>query len=349
MKKILALMLVFVFAFSLTACGDTTTPPEEETVLYTDALGRQVQVPAQITRVVPSAPLGQMYLFALCPDYFVGVADEWDEASRSFLPPQYTDLPVVGQLYGGKGELNLETLAMTAPQVIIDVGEPKPGTGAELDALQEQLGIPCVHITATTATAADAFRELGRFLQLEEQAEELALYCERSYAEITTLMQQVGQSKPGILYCPGADGLNVIGKGSYHAEIIDLMGNNVAVLENPTSRGTGDAVDAEQVALWDPDVIFFSPEVDLQQVLADPAWGQLRAMQSGNYHKTPEGPYNWMGFPPSVNRCLGMYWMASILYPDRVQWQLYDKVSEYYALFYHSQLTWEQFDQLTHP
>ena len=366
MKKIVAMILAFAMMFGLVACGTADQTPDENppkasetvrpsddkeesgTVIYTDSLGREVEVPAEITRIVPSAPLGQMYLYALCPELFVGTADEWNEDFRAFMAEKYPDLPVVGQLYGGKGELNLETLAMTNPQVVIDVGEAKKGTAEELDGLQEQLNIPCIHISADMKTAGEAFRELGRFLGLEERAEVLAQYCENAYAEITGLMEKVGEeNKKTILYCPGADGLNVIGKGSYHAEVIDLIGDNAAVLENPSSKGIGDAVDSEQVALWDPEVIFFSPEVNLEEVAADPAWGQLRAMQSGNYHKAPEGPYNWMGFPPSVNRYLGMYWMASILYPDQVEFDLYEKVGEYYDLFYHVEMTPEYFDKLT--
>ncbi len=366
MKKTVAMILAFVMMFGLVACGTAGQTPDENppkssetvqpsgdpeepgTVVYTDSLGREVEVPAKITRIVPSAPLGQMYLYALCPELFVGTADEWNEEFQAFMAESYPNLPVVGQLYGGKGELNLETLAMTAPQVIIDVGEAKKGTVDELDGLQEQLNIPCVHISADMKTAGEAFRELGRFLGMEERAEVLAQYCENAYAEITGLMETVGEeNKPSILYCPGADGLNVIGKGSYHAEVIDMIGNNAAVLENPSSKGIGDSVDSEQVALWDPEVIFFSPEVNLEEVVADPAWGQLRAIRSGNYHKAPEGPYNWMGFPPSVNRYLGMYWMASILYPNQVEFDLYDKVSEYYDLFYHVEMTPEYFDELT--
>ena len=369
MKKMIALILAFVMMSGLVACGNADRPANENppktsetvqpsntekpaedpaTVIYTDSLGRQVEVPANITRIVPSAPLGQMYLYALCPELFVGTADEWNEAFRTFMAESYPDLPVVGQLYGGKGELNLETLAMTNPQVVIDVGEAKKGTAEELDALQEQLNIPCVHISANMATAGEAFRELGRFLGLEERAEVLAQYCENAYAEIAGLMETVGEeNKVSMIYCPGADGLNVIGAGSYHAEVIDMIGNNVAVLENPTSKGTGDAVDSEQIMLWDPEVIFFSPEVNLDEVAADPAWGELEAIKSGNYYKAPKSPYNWMGFPPSVNRYLGMFWMASILYPDQGEFDLYDKVSEYYELFYHVEMTPEYFNELT--
>ncbi len=350
MRNIIALLTALLALFALAACGTVQSGGNKtgDTVIYTDSLGREVELPARIDRIVPSAPLGQMYLYALCPEYFVGTADEWNEAFRAFMAEDYPDLPVVGQLYGGKGELNLETLALADPQVIIDVGEAKSGTADELDELQAQLNIPCVHISADMQTAGEAFRELGRLLGLEERAEKLAVYCESAYAEITALMEQVGEAnKVSMLYCPGADGLNVIGKGSYHAEVIDLIGDNAAVLENPSSKGIGDAVDSEQIMLWDPEVIIFSPEVDLEAVVSDPAWGQLSAIRNGRYYKAPEGPYNWMGFPPSVNRYPGMYWMASVLYPEQVEFDLYDKVSEYYELFYHVEMTPAYFAELT--
>lgn len=372
-SKLLSLLLVLGMLLSLAACSsgagdaqpsdsgasvpsdtqpsDTQTSDsagtEGETVIFTDSLGREVELPAQITRIAPSGPLAQIVLFALCPDYFVGVSSEWDIAAEDFLPTEYYSLPVVGQLYG-KGEVNLENLALADPQVIIDVGQPKDTAVEDLDALQEQLGIPCVHITADTKTTGDAYRMLGQMLGLEEQAEAIATYCEDTYAEMEALMERVGEeNKVSLLYCPGADGMNVIAKGSYHSEIIDLLANNVAEVAEPSSKGTGDAVNMEQLLLWDPDVIIFAPDADVDAIAADPSWQQMKAIQNGTYYQTPQGPYNWMGFPPSVNRYLGMLWMASLLYPDQVDYDLYERVNEYYQMFYHCELTQEQFEGLT--
>ena len=58
------------------------------------------------------------------------------------------------------------------------------------------------------------------------------------------------------------------------------------------------------------------------------------------------GPYNWMGFPPSVQRLLGMTWMAKILYPTAADYDLYTEVSTYFQLFYHCELTQAQYDAL---
>ena len=75
-------------------------------------------------------------------------------------------------------------------------------------------------------------------------------------------------------------------------------------------------------------------------------WQSLTAIQNGSYYEAPMGPYNWMGFPPSVQRYLGMLWMAKLLYPDAADYDLQAEVTEYFDLFYHCALTGEQYEAL---
>ena len=60
----------------------------------------------------------------------------------------------------------------------------------------------------------------------------------------------------------------------------------------------------------------------------------------------PFGPYNWIGQPPAVQRLLGMMWLGKLLYPQAADYDLYDEVAQYYQLFYHCDLTREQYDAL---
>ena len=53
-----------------------------------------------------------------------------------------------------------------------------------------------------------------------------------------------------------------------------------------------------------------------------------------------------MGFPPSAQRLLGLMWMGKLLYPEAADYDLYTEVAQYYELFYHCELTREQFDAL---
>ncbi|HML49237.1 MAG TPA: ABC transporter substrate-binding protein, partial [Clostridia bacterium] len=176
------------------------------------------------------------------------------------------------------------------------------------------------------------------------EAEELAVYCEGVYARAKKIAGSV--EKVDLLYVTGAEGLNVIAQNSYHSEVIDLLGNNLAKLESPSSKGTGNEVDMEQILNWNPDVVIFAPGSIYATVAGDANWQTISAINSGNYYEVPMGPYNWMGFPPSVQRLLGLMWMAKLLYPQAADYDLYAEAAQYYRMFYHCELTQAQYDAL---
>ena len=320
-----------------------SVPGEALTVEYTDDTGRTLTIPAEITRLAVTGPMSQIVLFALAPEKLVATANKWDPGAEAYFAPEYFNLPNLGQLYGGKGELNLEELLAAAPEIVLDIGEPKKSIGEDLAALTEQTGIPFIHIDAFTATMPDAYRKLGTLLGLEDRAEVLAQYCEEIMALAEDTMAKVGENRVKMLYLLGDEGLNVIAEGSYHSEIIDLVADNAAVLDDPSSKGTGNETDMEQLLLWDPEFIVFSYDSVGDKVGDDPLWQQLSAVKNGRYAVAPYGPYNWMGFPASVQRYLGILWLLDTLYPDYVDYDLFTEVNRFYELFFHCTLTEEQY------
>ena len=46
-----------------------------------------------------------------------------------------------------------------------------------------------------------------------------------------------------------------------------------------------------------------------------------------------------MGFPPGVQRCLGLLWLGKVLYPEDADYDLSAKAAEFYELFYHCSMT----------
>ena len=345
MKKLLSLLLALAMLLSLAGCeAQTAAPKASEMRRFTDSCGRTVEVPAQITKVAVSGTMAQMLVFALAPDTLAGVAGKWDESAQDYLDAKYYSLPVLGHLYGGKGELNLETLLKSNAQVVIDVGEAKDGIADDLDRLSAQTGIPFVHIAMTTDTMGGAFRMLGALLGIEDAAEELAVYCERVYTRAKELAASV--EKVSLLYCLGGNGLSVIAKDSYQSELIDLLADNCAVVDTSSAKGTGSESDMEQLLLWDPDVILFAPDSIYDTVADDPVWQRLTAIREGRYYEVPFGPYNFMGFPPSVQRLAGMLWLPKLLYGDAAPYDLQSELTEFYARFYHCSLTDGQYREL---
>ena len=350
MKKALSVLLavMMIAALALTGCGQNTEPQTNEeptTRTFTDSLGREVTLPTDLTKIAISGPLAQIVVFAIAPEMMVGIANEWSQEAKDLIPGEYYTLPLLGQLYGGKGELNLETLLQSGAQVVIDVGEQKDGMADDLNALQEQTGIPFVHIDCYTATMGDTYRALGALLGKETEGNALAEYCD----SILTRTKEIAGSveKANLLYCLGDKGQNVIAQGSYHAEVIDMLCNNLAVVDEPSSKGTGNEVDMEQILNWNPDAVIFAPGSIYSTVADNENWQTIPAIRDGRYYEVPMGPYNWMGFPPSVQRILGMQWMAKVLYPDAADYDMYETTQTYFQLFYHCDLTAEQYAALT--
>ncbi len=330
------------------AAAEEPTPEPAGTRAFTDSTGRTVTVPARITRIAVSGPLTQTYILPLGIDLMVGVSNAYASEVKKYLPETLLELPEIGQLYGGKGELDLEALLAAAPEVVIDIGETKSGMKEDLDALTEQTGIPFVHVEATVSTAAAAYRTLGDLLGREEQAEELAAWCEGTLQAIDEMMAKVDAdgARKSLLYCLGDTGTNVMAQGSFHADTINIMSDNLAVIDDVTSSGAGNESDLEQIMVWDPEVIIFDYSSIYDQVPELPQWQAVSAVAQGHYYRTPYGPYGWLSSPPSVQRYLGLLWLGDLLYPEYVPYDLQEEVTEYYRLFYGCELTDEMYAEL---
>ena len=340
--------LILVLALVLCGCGRTHGGSEPPTMEFTDSTGRSVTVPTEITKIAISGPLSQVYILPLAGDMLVGVSNAYAEDAALYLPAYIFEKTEIGQLYGGKGEMDLEALLAADPDIVIDIGEPKGSIAEDLDGLTAQTGIPFVHIDATVATAPEAYRILGSLLGREEKAEQLAQWCEKTYASMTDMMEKVDadNARKSLLYCLGDKGVNVIAEGSFHAETVNMMGNNLAVVEDVVSSGAGNEVDLEQILLWDPDVIIFAPDSCYAEIADAAQWQSVSAVAEGNYYETPYGPYGWLSSPPSVQRYLGMLWLGELLYPEYTEYNLQDAVTEYYKLFYGCDLTEEMYRSL---
>ena len=340
-KNWLAMMLALVMILSMVPA----VAEAPQTRIFVDDAGREVEIPAApLERIAPSGKVAHIVLSAVAQDKLVCLSNPWTKDAEGFFPEAVLNLPVIGQFYGD-GTLNMEALAACDPQVIVDIGEMKKTIAEDMDAVQQQLGIPVIFIEATMESMHTCYELLGDLLGTDTDA--VVDYCADVYRRTIERMHQIGDdNKIKAVYCLGADGLSVLGKGSYHAEILDVLIDNAAVIESPSSKAFGDQVDMEQLLLWDPEFIVFAPDVDMDAVLKDPAWQQLRAVANGNYAIVPAAPFNWMGFPPSVNRYIGMIWLANRLYPEVFTEDMYHEAKTYYLMFYGYDLSQDKFNEL---
>lgn len=342
MKKVLAFMLAVVMILALAACGSSPAPaapqapapaqeeaaapaeqesapieeaapaeePAGDTWIFTDSAGREVEVPRDIQRILPSGSLAQTFMWPLAADRIISTNREYTPEQLVYIGEQYANLPVTGNLYQPGSELNIEEVASLDAQIIIDFGEPKANITEDLDGLQELLGIPCIFIEGSFTNTADAYRMLGQLLNMPEEAEEVAQYIESIMNKTAEVF--ASNDKKTLAFVNSADGLGCIAKGTYFDEIWSYMGDNVAVVDDGQMYWFS-TVGLEQLQTWDPEFLFFYSEDAYQNAITDPAWSELRAVKNGNCYTIPQQPIDFC-FSPSVNRYMGIMWLAEIMY-----------------------------------
>lgn len=354
-----ALTLCLGMAFAVTGCSSgggsdegsqqssEQTAATSETREFTDSAGRTVEVPAVIDRIAPSGHTANQVLLTMASEKMVGLSQELSEDQQKYLGVDTSDLPVFGAIFGAKGDLNKEAIAAADPQVIIDTGVLDDDVASGLDQLQEELGIPCVFIETNMDDYGASYEKLGELLGMEERGNELSEYCQNAYDEVVDVMSTISDDeRANVLYLMGEDGTNVIAKGTQQAEVVDLVADNLAVMDNPSNTGMGSETSLEQIALWNPDIIVFASGSIYDTVADDPAWDGIAAIDNGNYYEAPGTPYNWLNSPPTVNQVMGMQWLPRLLYPDKFDDSIADVTKSYYSTFYGYDLSDEELDEL---
>jgi iron complex transport system substrate-binding protein len=89
------------------------------------------------------------------------------------------------------------------------------------------------------------------------------------------------------------------------------------------------------VLLWNPDVIITIDADFAASVRNDPLWASVAAVRDGRVHLSPKLPFGWVDFPPSVNRLIGLWWLAKILYPAQFPEDIRALTRDFYGRFYH--------------
>jgi iron complex transport system substrate-binding protein len=306
--------------------------------LVTDSAGREVAVPDRIERVFAAGPPASVLLYVLAPDRMVG----WQRAARPedlpYLAPEYRDMPALDSLTGGD-TVNLEVLLQAKPDLIVDFGSVRDTYISLAERVQAQTGIPYVLIDGRFESIAAAVRLLGEMLGVEDRAERIAAYVDGTLAEIDGALAQVPQDeRPRVYLARGPDGLETGPRGSINTEIIERVGG-VNVAGDPTGARQGIAeVPVEQVVTWNPDTVITWDRNFYEAVWQDSYWEGIDAVRTGRVYLSPTAPFGWIDRPPSLNRMIGLKWLAGLFYPEQASQDLPTVTRDFYKLFYHVDL-----------
>ena len=332
------LLPVFLVAFlSLVATVQART--------ITDSAGRVVEIPDAVTRVFAAGPPASILVYALKPEALLG----WPRALRDYEKPYiaepYRELPETGRLTGRGGGANLERVLALKPDLIVDFGSVRDTYIDLANRVQKQTGFPYILINGRFEETAASLRLVGEALGVPDRGEALAADVEATFAVLEAALDAVPEEeRPRVYLARGPDGLETGLKGSINTEIIERAGGrNVA--DVPGQYGLVQA-SPEAVIVADPDTILTWDRHYFSRVWVDPLWQGITAVRAGRVYLSPTAPFGWIDRPPSINRMMGLKWLAGLFYPERWSGNLREDTAAFYKLWYHVDLGEADLDRL---
>lgn len=339
----LVLRLALAICLACTFAVPGAAPGHARTII--DSAGRRVEIPDNVTTVFAAGPPASILVYAIRPEALLG----WPRALRAdeqpFIAKAYRDLPETGRLTGRGGEAHLERVLALRPDLIVDFGSVRDTYIDLANRVQDQTGIPYLLIDGRLEATAASLRLVGDALGVPERGEALARDAEATFAALDAALDAVPEEdRPRVYLARGPDGLETGLAGSINTEIIERAGGrNVA--EVPGQHGLVQA-NPEQLIVSDPDTIITWDRAFYDRVWDDPLWTGISAVRRGRVHLSPTAPFGWIDRPPSVNRMMGLKWLAGLFFPNRWTGDLRHETATFYRLWYHVDLSDAELDRL---
>jgi iron complex transport system substrate-binding protein len=315
-------------------CGGAAVllPRVARAATVTDATGRELPIPGKVARVFPAGPPAAILLYTLAPDLLLG----WPRANRpeecAYMLPDVCARPEVGRITGRGNTANLESVIALKPDLILDIGSTNATFVSLAERVQQQTGILYALLDGRFDAIAATYRKLGELTGRQNNSEKLARYADNTIKTTTGRIAAIEASaRPRVYYARGSRGLATGLGGSINVETIEMLARNVA----GGNQGGLANISIEQVLLWNPDVIVTIDQEFAASVRGDPAWSAVKAVRDGRVHLSPKMPFGWVDFPPSVNRLIGLWWLAKILYPDKFPEDMRALTRDFYTMYYH--------------
>jgi len=322
------------------------------THIVTDMEGRRVDVPLHIHKVLAMSPMGTVLIYTLDPSLLLGWNYKSDPGERNLLIEPYRNLPVLGGWFGKDNTGNLEQIMQAHPDALISMGDPL-GT-AQAERVQSQTHIPVLILDGSLEHLPETYIKAGELFGSAARAAMLAEECRRTLNEIKQKISTIPQSKRRrYYYSEGPKGLETEPGNSMHSEALNFAGGVNVAAGVQGQQGYGhSAVSMEQVLRWNPEIVISgydhtsSPGEFYKTVWNDPAWRLVAAVRNHEVYEAPQYPFNWIDRPPSVNRIIGIKWLANLFYPDLFNYNIRRETRHFYEVFYHVKLTDPQLNEI---
>jgi iron complex transport system substrate-binding protein len=333
----------------MTGCSPTTTTSESSTITVTDALGREITFSDMPERIVIAGRgtiiiVDALLAFTEGQQRLVAYA-KTDQGKGSFTEVLLPELDSVFP-----NDASAEEIASHQPDaVLLKTYMRDLGNALEL------LSIPVVYFSMETYEEyQNELLTMGTLLENIPRAEELAAYYARIVSEVEQKIKDT-DAQPTVLflYYSSRDGtvaFNVPPLQWAQSEMVKRAGGNLVWSSIPLENNWT-IVNFEQVAAWNPDIIFLTAYFDdvdqiKQQLIDDPQWQALEAVASGRIYAVPTAFYAWD--QPHTRWGVSQLWFAHKINPQNyLDFNFHILAKDFYAMFYG--WTPDKYDQIIRP
>ncbi len=322
--KRMTLLILLICTTVLAACGNSS-PQGDQMLSYRDQEGRVIELPRHITRISGDGVI----IYALRQqDKLVdrGMYYGIDAEVMARVDPQFEARPNI--LDGNK--TNCEALAALQPQVVF----ANAAFHREDKKQMETAGLKVFSIKGETiGESFEAVRLMGQVLGCDDNVREYLTDCNRLLKMVEDRTRDIPKSKRLRVLFAGPKSVYTVATGEMlQSEILSRAGaENVA----SSLKGFWCDVSPEQVALWNPDVIFLGSSkgvYGVEQVYLNSQFKTIKAVKEHRVYAFPSN-IGWWDFP-APHCVLGVVWSARTLYPERFADVDMQKIAdEFYARY----------------
>jgi iron complex transport system substrate-binding protein len=309
-----------------------------------DMAGRNVMVPAHITRVATNGGVVDEWILMLGGQSKLVATSVSNQHNPWFIKlfPQIRRIPAV---FSPSGDVNVEALIKSNPDVVMML------SGLTTQYTVQTSGIPVIVLERRNAYELKRSIMLsGHLLGRQEQAvaEHFCSYYDSAVKRVQRRTAALpAQKRVRVYYASGPNPLETDGRQTMAADWIAQAGG-INVAAQAGIAGMNRTISLEGLLLWNPDVIITSTRVAAERIMNSRQWVAISAVRNHRVYVNPTGLYLWSR--NSSETALQTLWSAKMIHPELfTDLDMNRETRNFYQTFFHYRLSDPELQSILFP
>jgi len=302
------LILVGLLILVVSGC-DFLSEEKAQTLTITDQLGRKVEIPRHPKKIAALHHFGGKIVYALNMQHLLVDRSIYGLEAKALekIDPAFAALPDMLQGHS----FNVEGIVSLNPELIFAYASMDTSEISQF----ENAGIPVVAVKGETLEESyEAVRLICDVLDCKDRGETYIRACQDLVDLVQNRLKGRVERPVRVMFAGPRSVYSVATGNMLQTKILELSG---AVNVASSLKGFWADVSPEQIAQWNPEVIFLGSYLDVygkDAILGNPQFQTITAIKEKKIVSFPSN-IGWWDYP-APHCVLGVVWSAKTLYPD---------------------------------